>query len=182
MAAEFWFNDGAAPRKAKELYFNDGTSVRTLKEAWFNDGTGVRNIFVAAIYSAISGSATRNETAPGSKTATLTINRAGTWQLTTNGAGGTTISPSGVQTWVVPNAVNSGDTRWVKVTYVSGDPINGSSASGVVIALTSDRSWFQTAVTSGDSFTCTFTVTIYADAGGTIQLSTGTVTLTAIKG
>lgn len=182
MAANFWMNNAGTWRRAVNVWMNDAGTWRKAKAIWANDAGVWRKVFSGAVFSAISGSANRTETASGSKTATLTVNRDGTWQLTTNGAGGTTISPTGVQNWITPAAVDSGDSRWIKVTSVSGDPLSGSSASGVVIALTSNRSWFQTAVTSGDSFTCTFTVTIYADAGGTIQLSTGTVSLTATKG
>lgn len=181
MATEFYYNDGGTWRKAKEMYYNDAATWRKAKELWYNDGGTWRKVFSGAVFSAIAGSADRDHIGSGVKSVTLTVSRDGTWQLTSNNALGTTISPSGVQTWIVPGAADSGDTRWIRVARV-GDVTSGSAVSPTVLALSAAQSWTLTAVTSGDAFLATLTVNIYADAGATILLSTGTVTLTAVKG
>lgn len=149
---------------------------RTVTGEWVGVAGVWRQVFSSAIYTAITGSAYTNHIGGGVTTVTLTVNRAGTWQLTTNDSGGETITPLGVQTWVTPNAADSGDTRWVHVANAGPDAVSGTT--GAWVALSSNQVW-TLSVPAASSNNATLTVRIAADAAGAAVLSTGSVFLEA---
>ncbi len=127
-------------------------------------------------YTNISGSVSTSLIGGGTCSVTLTVNRAGTWQMT-NTNGTPSISPSGVQTWVTPGSAAIGDSHWVRASNAGPDAPTGS-ALGSWIQLSSNQAWILTAAPAS-TMDSVLTVSIATDAAGANVVSTGAVTLHA---
>lgn len=81
---------------------------------------------------------------------------------------------SGAVAWFLPNGAGVGNAYWVKFTLVSGDLWDGGANNGTLQQLSTTRSLTWTA-TTGTTKTAQVTVQIYSDAGGTVEVTSGTI-------
>ncbi len=130
--------------------------------------SGILNILIAGgspVVNSWSAGVFRAVATPALATGAISINRAGTITYT-NG--------SGASEWYTPSGGTPGDSYYVKFS-LSGSAWDAGLVADTVYALSSGRSlsWSTTAGTKD----ATVTVSIYLDAGGTILLGTGTVTV-----
>lgn len=161
MAAEFWINDGTAPRKAAELYFNDGVAVRTITEAWFNDGTAVRQVYSAGAITSFTAlnALAQSADGTGTKTATATFSANGT--VSQSGSPTETNGGAPLQNWFTPTTGGIGSSYWLRVTATSGTFTSETSGWH---SLSSGSVYTKGGTGSGS---VTFTVEISSDASGT---------------
>lgn len=72
----------------------------------------------------------------------------------------------------------AGASRWVRMTVNSGTVTSGTT--GTILALTSNRTWTQSRTTLGTQ-TANVTMEIFADAAGTILISSAAWTIYATR-
>lgn len=100
--------------------------------------------------------------------ASITFNTDGTISYVGDGS-------TGVSNWYTPTTTNVGSSYWIKFTTTSGSPWTGGLTSGTIYALSSARTVVWQQILSGGGKTGTASVNIYADAGGTALVGTGTI-------
>lgn len=85
--------------------------------------------------------------------------------------------------WWLPNGGTPGNAAWIKATLATGTTPTRGDALGSVLALSTNRFWGHTVTRSGSqgplTRTCTLLVKIYSDSGGTTEIASGTITITA---
>jgi hypothetical protein len=107
--------------------------------------------------------------APSTATAGVTFGTDGS--ISFNGSG-----PAADTNWRRPTLAGVGSSFWVRATVNSGTLSSGTSGSW--LQLNSARSWTKTSTGAG-LLTCSITLQVASDAGGTNIVSSGTYSLQA---
>lgn len=124
---------------------------------------------VVVTLSVVPGGYTRTELSPTDADCTITYS--------TNGAVSITDDFSSSGSWRSPNETGIGSGFWIRWTNTSGTLSSGTAGSW--LALSSSRSFGVLFTGTNGTKTCTGTVEIATDSGGSNVVASGSVTITA---
>jgi hypothetical protein len=149
---------GGAWKKANKIHVRVGGAWKEVKKGYVRVGGAWKEFFEAlTIFLSASSVISAEAPSPSPVSLTLHVNRAGTF--TRSGQGTISGTTAG---WAEPAHATIGDDYTVRLTVNGGDAPTSGSATGSILALTSDRSW-----TWGTAFTfANVTVEIFAASGG----------------
>lgn len=162
---------GGTWRTVSQMHIRVGGTWQLVKSGWIRVG-GVWQRFLSAVTNPFAAYDVWADSAPGfAATATFTLNTDGTVTASfVDGDGGSTI---GSASWFTPTTAGIGSSYWVRYTVTSGTATTNGASS--FTQLNAARSITKSA--SAGTASCTFTIEIATDSGGTniVLTSTGNV-------
>jgi hypothetical protein len=157
---------GGAWKKVDKLHVRVGGAWKAVKKGYVRVG-GAWKEFFSALSVFLTASSTLSTTAPDPGPVVLTLNVLRDGTFTRSGGGTTSGTVSG---WADPPSATVGDDFTVRLTVNSGDSPTSGSATGSILALTSDRSWTWN-TTSPVGLSANVTLEIFAASGGSALAS-----------